>query len=140
MKLKVLALALAIACSTSSCLRSAAPDPALSGVYVVGTFFDAGSKVQNGEIGPTIVSLDGAMIYIASSDEIIAGTLQHEPKGWTMETPSPLCIVHCAAGKQRLQEMLRDGAIITIKDGELFVEASDGRRATGWPAANKFVD
>lgn len=138
MKLKILALV--IACGISSCSRSEGPVSASSGVYVVGKFFDAGSKVQNGEIGPAIVSLDGAMIYIASSDEVVAGLLQHNPKGWTMGSPSPQCIVHCAAGKQRLLEMLRDGAIIKIKDGELFMEASDGRRATGWTAASERVD
>lgn len=158
MKLHVLALAMT--CGVASCSASESPTrneiPAFvkadanalalsqeptDDVYVVNAFFDAGSGTQNPDIGPAIVTLDSPMIYIASFDDVTAGSLQFTPQGWTMSEPLPQCRVNCAAGKQRLLAMLHTKAKITInQDGLLEIRAPDGSRATGAPAPMGITD
>ena len=128
-------LALMIACGVASCSGSEAPYHPLNDVYVVDAFFDAGSEAPVADIGPAIVTLADPMIYIASSDGVVAGPLLATPEGWTMREARPQCTVNCPAGKDRLQAMLRDGAIMTFdEDGTLLVQSPEGRRATGAPA------
>ena len=110
-------------------------------VYIVSAFFDAGSSVQASNVGPAFVALDTPMIYIAASNDLVAGGMQYTPEGWTMGEPLPQCSDNCAGGKERLLSMLRAGAKIRIdEEGMLVVRTEDGRQALGTPAPMNLVD
>ncbi|MET4682688.1 hypothetical protein [Brevundimonas faecalis] len=137
MKSTVLAL---FACTLASCSESEAPYHPMNDAYLVNAFFDAGSDVQAVDVGPAIITLADPMIYIASSEDVFAGSLKATPQGWAVEL-RPQCTANCAGGRERLQAMVHDGATITIgEDGILVVRTADGRRATGAPTPRSLLD